>query len=165
MCYFFMMVATIIGIFRTILLILIYTFVLTVPRTFSSNIGLNIFPSDSFMSCLDSQLGYPTGKFQALGLIVFAVFRAMDQSLAFCVLLHRWKSSLKWQWVSKFDIMENNFLLFWLCFCIYLDASQYDNTLFSRTLFSYLKQCFMFYIVLRYLPLHTCSHSLDSLLV
>ena len=28
------------------------------PRTFPLNIGLNILPSNSFMSCLYSQLGY-----------------------------------------------------------------------------------------------------------
>ena len=40
------------------------------PYTFSLNIGLNMLPSDSFMSCLHSLLGYSTGEFQALQLIV-----------------------------------------------------------------------------------------------
>ena len=35
--------------------------------------------------------------------------------------------------------MENNFLLFSIMFYIYLNASQYDNTLFSFNLFSRLK--------------------------
>ena len=48
------------------------------PWTFSLNIGLNIFPLDSFMSCLYSLLGYPTGEFQALQLIVVAAFGALD---------------------------------------------------------------------------------------
>ena len=35
------------------------------PWTFSSNIGLNMLPSVSFMSCLNSLLYYSTGEFQA----------------------------------------------------------------------------------------------------
>ena len=35
------------------------------PWTFSLNIGLDMLPSDSFMSCLHSLLGYSTGEFQA----------------------------------------------------------------------------------------------------
>ena len=48
------------------------------PRTFSLNIGLNKFPLDSFMSCLYSLLGYSTGKFHALQLIVLVAFGAVD---------------------------------------------------------------------------------------
>ena len=48
------------------------------PWTFSLNIGLNMLPLDSFMSCLHSLLGYSTGKFQALQLIVLAAFGAVD---------------------------------------------------------------------------------------
>ena len=48
------------------------------PWTFSLNIGLNMFPLDSFMSCLHSLLGYSTGEFQALQLIVPAAFGAVD---------------------------------------------------------------------------------------
>ena len=48
------------------------------PRTFSLNIGLSMFPLDSFMSCLHSLLGYSTGEFQALQLIVLAAFAAVD---------------------------------------------------------------------------------------
>ena len=40
------------------------------PWTFSLNIGLNMFPLDSFMPCLHSPLGHSTGEFQALQLIV-----------------------------------------------------------------------------------------------
>ena len=40
------------------------------------NIGLNMLPPDSFMEI--SQLGYSTGEFQALKLIVAAVFSALD---------------------------------------------------------------------------------------
>ena len=46
--------------------------------TFPMNIGLNLLPSDSFMSCLDSLLGYSTEEFQVLQLIVFAVFGAVE---------------------------------------------------------------------------------------
>ena len=46
--------------------------------TFSLNIGLNMLPSHSFMPCLDNLLGYFTGEFQALQLIVIAVFGAVD---------------------------------------------------------------------------------------
>ena len=48
------------------------------PWTFSLNIGLNMFPLDSFMSCLQSLLGYSTGEFQPLQLIVLAAFGAVD---------------------------------------------------------------------------------------
>ena len=49
------------------------------PRTFSLNIGLNMFPLDSFMSCLRYLLRYSTGKFQALQLNVLAAFGAQRQ--------------------------------------------------------------------------------------
>ena len=48
------------------------------PWTFSLNIGLNMFPLDSFMSCLHSLLEYSIGEFQALQLIVLAAFGAVD---------------------------------------------------------------------------------------
>ena len=48
------------------------------PWTFSLNIGLNMFPLDSFMFCLHSLLGYGTGEFQALQLIVLAAFGAVN---------------------------------------------------------------------------------------
>ena len=48
------------------------------PWTFSLNIGLNMYPLDSFMSCLHSLLGYSTGEFQAKQLIVIAAFGAVD---------------------------------------------------------------------------------------
>ena len=47
-----------------------------------------IVPSDPFMSCLDSLLGCSTGEFQALQLIVLAVFGAVDEPLASCMLFH-----------------------------------------------------------------------------
>ena len=46
--------------------------------TLSLNIGLNMFPLDSFMSFLHSLLGYSKGEFQALQLIVLAAFGAVD---------------------------------------------------------------------------------------
>ena len=48
------------------------------PWTFRLNIGLNTSPSDSFVSYLNSHLGYSAGEFQALQLIVLAVFGAGD---------------------------------------------------------------------------------------
>ena len=48
------------------------------PWTFSLNIGFNMFPLDSFMSCLQSLLEYSTGEFQALQLIVLAVSGGVD---------------------------------------------------------------------------------------
>ena len=44
---------------------------------FEYSIGLNILPSDSFMSSLDYLQGYSTGEIQAFQLIVLAVFAAM----------------------------------------------------------------------------------------
>ena len=48
------------------------------PWTFRLNIGLNTSPSDSFVSYLNSHLGYSAGEFQALQLIVLAVFGVVD---------------------------------------------------------------------------------------
>ena len=48
------------------------------PWTFRLNIGLHTSPSDSFVSYLNSHLGYSAGEFQALQLIVLAVFGAVD---------------------------------------------------------------------------------------
>ena len=42
------------------------------------NIGLNMLTLVSFMSCLYFLLGYSTGEFQALQLIVLAAFGAVD---------------------------------------------------------------------------------------
>ena len=44
------------------------------PWTFSLHVGLNMLPLDSIMLCLDSLLGYSNGEFQALQIIVLAVF-------------------------------------------------------------------------------------------
>ena len=89
-----MIVRTIIGTFMVILLILNCMFRLSVlinshsanvhlpgcfrPWTFLLNIGLNMLPPESFVSCLDSLLGYSTGEFHALQLIVLAVSVAVD---------------------------------------------------------------------------------------
>ena len=91
---FIMIVVTITGIFMAINYLLIYTLgFLNIsdsgsanaqlpgcfgPWTFSLNIGLSMFPLDSFMSCLHSPLGYSTGEFQALQLIVLVAFGAVD---------------------------------------------------------------------------------------
>ena len=65
------------------------------PWTFSSNIELNMLPSESFMSCLHFLLGYSTGEFQALQLNVLAVFGAVDYPLASRVLVHFLEIELK----------------------------------------------------------------------
>ena len=99
-----MIVVTITGIFMVINYLLIYTLGFLYmsysgsantqlpgcfcPWTFSLNIGLNMFPLDSFMSCLRSLLGYSTGEFQASQLIVLAAFGAVDKPLAPCMLVH-----------------------------------------------------------------------------
>ena len=91
---FIMIAMTITGIFMAINYLLIYTLGFLYisnsgsanaqhpgcfcPWTFSLNIGLNMFPLDSFMSCLHSLLGYSTGEFQALQLIVLVAFGAVD---------------------------------------------------------------------------------------
>ena len=88
-----MIVVTITGIFMAINYLLIYTLgFLYISKSgsanaqlpgcfclsaFSLNIGLSMFPLDSFMSCLHS-LGNSTGEFQALQLIVLAAFGAVD---------------------------------------------------------------------------------------
>ena len=42
------------------------------------NIGLNMLPSDSFVSFLDSLLVYSKGEFQAWQMIVLGVLGAVD---------------------------------------------------------------------------------------
>ena len=89
-----MIVVAIIGIFMAIDYLLIYTLGFLYisnsgsanaqlpgcfcPLTFFLNIGLNMFPLDSFMSCLHSLQGYSTGEFQALQLIVHVALVAVD---------------------------------------------------------------------------------------
>ena len=99
-----MRVVTINGIFMAIIYLLIYTLGFLYlsssgstnahlpgcfrPWTFSLNIGLNMLPMDFFMACLHSLLGYSTGVFQALPLIVLAMFGAVDLPIASCMLVH-----------------------------------------------------------------------------
>ena len=66
------------------------------PWTFSLNIGLNMFPLDSFMSCLHSLIGYSTGEFQALQLIVLAAFVPWINHLSPVCWSTFWKSTLNW---------------------------------------------------------------------
>ena len=93
---FIMTVVTIMGIFMAINYLLIYTLGFLYisnsgsgnaqlpgcfrPWTFSLNIGLTMFPLDSFMSCLHYLLGYSTGEFQALQLIVLAAFSCREST-------------------------------------------------------------------------------------
>ena len=48
------------------------------PWTFFENIGFNTVLTDPFMSHLATQLGYSAGEFQALQVIVLAVFGVVD---------------------------------------------------------------------------------------
>ena len=48
------------------------------PWTFFQNIVFNMAPSDPFMSHLATQLGYSTGEFKALQLIVLVAFGVVD---------------------------------------------------------------------------------------
>ena len=102
------------------------------------------------MSCLDSLLEYSTG-----GLPGFTTdfpcsiwCRVLTSCLLYVAPLF---GNLAWKNICKFEIMENNSFIIWLCFFLYLNASLY-NTLFSFTLFSYLKyfshstHVFSFYI-------------------
>ena len=89
-----MIVVTIIGMFMAINYLFVYTLGFLYigsywsanaqllgcfhPWTFSLNIGSNMFPLHSFMSCLHSLLEYSTEEFQALQLIAPAVFGAVD---------------------------------------------------------------------------------------
>ena len=118
------------------------------PWTFRLSVGLDASPSDSFVSCLGSHLGCSAGEFQALRLVVLAVFGAVDWPLASCVLVHLWSSGLKRWWVCKFDTVVILFHYFWVCFTC-LGASRCD-ILFSFALFSSLGGCFIFCLVLLY---------------
>ena len=79
---------------------------------------------------------YSTGEFQALQLIVIAVFGAVELTLASCIMVHFLE--------VKFE-MENDIFIVLIMFYththiyIYSNASQYDKTSFSFHLFSYFK--------------------------
>ena len=144
---FIMIVVTITGIFLAINYLLIYTLCFLYlsnsrsanaqlpgrfcPWTFALNIGLNMFPLRSFMSCLHSLLGYSTWEFQVLQLIVLAAFGAVDEPLAPCMLVHFWKSSLN---DSRFVSLTKG-KTFFCCFWLFHILMPY-NTWFSFTLFS-----------------------------
>ena len=66
------------------------------PWTFSLNIGLDMFPLDSFMSCLHSLLGYSTGEFQTLQLIVLAALVPWINHMPPVCWPTFWNSSLIW---------------------------------------------------------------------
>ena len=89
--YFIMTIVSIIGIFMAILFLLNYMFKL---------LTWNIFPSDSFMSCLDSLLWYAIGEFQALQMSVLMVFGAGDYALASCMLVDIFK--IKFEMIVRF---------------------------------------------------------------
>ena len=70
------------------------------------SIGFNRVSSDPFMSHLATQLGYTTGEFQALQLIVLVAFGVVDQPFAPCMLATFWKSTFRQQLGCIFDIMD-----------------------------------------------------------
>ena len=138
-----MIVVTLIGIYLALLFILNYMFRLSVsssdsanahlpgcfrPWIFHLNIGLNMLPSDSFVSCLDYLLGYSTGAGLICNWLSLRCLVPWINHLPPVYWSTFWKSSLKWRWVCKFDTLENNFFIFFNTFYIYLNASQYDKT-------------------------------------
>ena len=114
------------------------------PCAFPLNIGLHMFPSDSFMSCLNSQLGYSTGS-----------SRLCNWLSLWCLL--PWIYLLPpvcWStfWEKKFEMIvgfvsltnwRTTFSFFFIMFHIYLNASQYHNTLFSSTFMSQIMLYFL----------------------
>ena len=82
------------------------------------------------MSCLDYLSRYSTGELQALQLIpCLAWCRGLTKCLL-CVGLPFYKSRLKWFWVCKIDIMENNFFIsgpiVWTCQQNYCSANDME---------------------------------------
>ena len=163
------------------------------PECFSTwiiswNIGLNILPADSFMSCLNALLGYCIAEFQALQLhyndVIMSMMASQITSLAIVYsaftqaqikenikasrhwplwgeftghrLIPRTKGQLRGKcfhlmtsswialaglvlppvcWSNTFDIVEKNFfidlfMILYMCIYIFLNVSQYGNTLF-----------------------------------
>ena len=99
------------------------------PWTFHLNIGLNMLPSDVLMLCVVSLLGYSTGEFQALQLIILAF--GVDSSIASCMLVNFF-GNLVWN-DSGFRILaqwRTTTSLFSIMFYKCLHALDYDNTLF-----------------------------------
>ena len=91
--------------------------------TFPLNIGWDMLPSDSFMSRLDSLLGYSTREIQPLQLIVCVVF--VGPLFGNIV----WNDS----GFENLTLWRTTFSLFSIVFYIDLNVLQYDNTLFSFT--------------------------------
>ena len=108
------------------------------PWTFSLNIGLNMFPLDSFMSCLHSLLGYSTGEFQALQLIVLAAFGAVDLPRAPCMLVHFCF------WLFHI-LMPYNIILYFRLLCFHVSNSALFSTEHFSTLILYKRSLDTFY--------------------
>ena len=105
------------------------------PWTFFENIGFNTVLTDPFMSHLATQLGYSAGEFQALQLIVLAVFGSWINHLPPACWSTFWKSNFKQQLGCRFDIMDNiSYILF---FCVFwhmqLYMSWYIRSFFGFT--------------------------------
>ena len=107
------------------------------------------------MLCLDSLLAYSSGKFQALQLFVLVVSGAMDEALASYMLVHF--GNLVWNdsgFVS-YNIMENNFFIFFYCV-----APQYDILNLFLTYFHVSNSVLVFAWCISTLILH--SYSLNA---
>ena len=108
------------------------------PWRFSVDIGLNVLPCESFMSCLTSLLGYFK---ENSGLCNWSSLRYLvpwiDHLPPVCWSTF-WKLVCNASWFVRLTYSKTTFSLF-LSFYIRLNISQYDNTLMSFTLFSCLK--------------------------
>ena len=100
-----------------------------------------MLPSDSFLSCLDSLLGYSTGAPGfATDCLRDVEFRGLTIGLLYFGPLFG-----NYGGFVKLTYWRTIFSLFSIMFYIFLNASQHDNTFFSFTLFSRLKQYFIFF--------------------
>ena len=88
---------------------------------FAHSHGLDNIQWASFISDLHSKLKKISGSLQALQLVLLAMFGAVYEPLAPCMMVYYWVFMFFiWQLVCKFGIVERNFL--WischcLCFC------------------------------------------------
>ena len=104
-----------------------------------SYIGLNMLPSDSFMSCLHCLLGYHIAVSRLCNWLSLRRLVPLINHLCivYCSLFG---NLLKHDGrICKLVIAENNNFARFLLFHIYLYASKYGNTLFPLTIFSCVK--------------------------
>ena len=118
--------------------------------TFLSSSGLNMFSSNSLVSCLDPPLGYFTDEFKALQLIFVVLCGAVDEPLASCILVHF--LAIKVETIVDLLICHNGEQLshcFWLRFTYLLKPD--DKVILNiRLPYSHVWNGTSFYIVLQY---------------